>query len=130
MSLTHVIAYSWTNGGTPVTGTVTSTGEAELNLEATVPGSGNVVIAADVDVSALESLMVTCDGTITLATNDDGTPDDTFTITANVPMVWTADCGLPNPFASTVDVTSFKATKGTATDATLKIKILLGDVTT
>lgn len=127
---THVITYSWTNGGTPVTGSVSSTVEAEHNFDVTVPGSSNTVVDVDLDVSALSSVYISSTGTITLTTNDDGTPDDTLTITANIPLVWTSTCGLPNPFASAVDVTSIKATKGTATDATLKMRFGVGDVTT
>lgn len=130
MAISHAIGYSFSNGSTALTATVTKTVEEEINAEATVPGSGNVVVSIAVDVSQLADVFISCDGTITLTTNDDGTPDDTFTITANEPLVWTSACGLPNPFASNTDITSIKAAKATAGSATLKMRFGLSDVTT
>ena len=126
----HAITGAFSNGGTAITSSVTKTVEAEHNFDVTVPGNGNVVIDIDIDVSALSTLWILSTGAVTLTTNDDGTPDDTLVLAANEKLEWTSTCGLPNPFASTVDVTSIKATKGTATDATLKIRVGIGDATT
>jgi hypothetical protein len=95
-----------------------------------VPGSGNVVVATEIDVSALTLVYISSDKTITFKNNDDGSPDDTLTITADSPLVWYSNCGLPNPFASAVDIESFKLTRAVAGDATVKIRLLVGDVTT
>jgi hypothetical protein len=124
MALSHSLVLNWVRSGESITETVTVSADGEQNFDITVPGSSNIVFGCEIDVSVLAALYIHSTGTITLATNDDGTPDDTFTITAEKPLIWYTGCGLPNPFASTVDVESMKATKGTATDATLKIRIL------
>lgn len=130
----HVATISWSRSGESISDSVTVSGESEQNFDVTVPGSGNVVIASEIDVSALNLVYITLDGTsghsITLTTNDDGTPDDSFTISVDKPLLWYTGCGLPNPFASGTDVESFKATKATSVNATLKMRFLFSDVTT
>lgn len=133
--MTESLVLNWIGNSDKLENTVSITGEASWRLgPITVPGSSNVVIDVAVDVSALSLVYIWLDGTaghtITLTTNDDGTPDDTFTITVDKPLVWYTGCGLPNPFASTVDITSMKATKGTAVNATLYMRFVEGDVTT
>lgn len=126
--MNHSLILNWIRSGENIANTVTLSASGEQNFDETVPGSSNVVIAAEIDVSALVLVYIEIDGTaghtITLATNDDGTPDDTFTLTVGKPLVWYSGCGLPNPFASGIDVESFKATKGTAVNATIKMRFL------
>lgn len=133
------LVLNWVSGSESLTNTVSINGELSSRYGSaasgiTVPGSGNVVIDAVIDVSALSLVYIELDGTaghtITLTTNDDGTPDDTFTLTVGKPLVWYTGCGLPNPFASAVDVTSMKAAKATAVNATLRMRFVEGDVTT
>lgn len=124
LGISHNFTLTWTRNNERLSTTVVMSEDAEQNFDVTVPGSGNVVVAAEIDVSALQSVYITSDQTITLATNDDGSPDDTLTITASKPLAWYTGCGLPNPFASAVDIESFKLTRGSAGDATVKIRFL------
>jgi len=124
VGITHVFALSWNRSSEQIAVNIELEADGEQNFDVTVPGSGNVVIAAEIDVSALLGVWISCDADIALHTNDDGTPDDQFTITADKPLVWYSGCGLPNPFASAVDVESFKAIKADADDATLKMRFL------
>ena len=122
--ITHVLTLNWTRSGDAIAKNVTLTAGAELNIDETVPGSGNVVINAAIDVSAVTGLYITCDGAVVLTANDDGTPDATITLAADKPCIWYTGCGLTSPLGS-VDWTTVKATKATAVDAALKIRVLL-----
>src|SRR5882672_1976777 len=118
LGITVVLTLNYNRNGEQIARNVTIETDGEKNLGPyTVPGSGSLTITQDIDVSAVKMIYFTSDLTVTMTTNDDGTPDDTFVITAGAPVVWCVDTGLPNPFKSTVDVTSFKLTKSGAGDA-------------
>lgn len=124
LGISHTLTLNWNRNSDQIAVNVTITDDAEQNFDVTVPGSSNVVVGCEIDVSALKLLYIYSDQTVTITTNDDGTPDDTLTITALKPLIWYTGCGLPNPFASAVDVESFKATRGSAGDAALKVRVI------
>ena len=122
VGITHALVLNWNRSSEAINTTVTITAESEQNFDITVPDNDNVVVVAAIDVSQLSLVFIKSDVTITFKNNDDGTPDDTLTITAGKPLVWYSGCGLPNPFASGIDVASFKLTNATAGEATVKIR--------
>ena len=124
MGITHTLTLNWNRSSEQIAVNVTLTGDGEQNFDITVPGSGNIVVSCEIDVSALVGVYISTDQTVTMTTNDDGTPDDTLTLTAGKPLVWYSGCGLPNPFASAVDVESFKLTRGSAGDAAVKLRFI------
>lgn len=122
LGITQVLTINWTRQGEAIANNVSLTSSAELNIDETVPGSGNVVVNAAIDVSVLSVIYISCDGDIVITTNDDGSPDNTLTLKAGKPLLWYTGCGLANPL--TVDVITFKATKATPVDANLKVRLL------
>lgn len=124
LGVTHVLTLNYTRQGESITKNVSIESSGEVNIDETVPASSNIVVACNIDVSALKSIYISSDQTVTLTTNDDGTPDDTLVITADKPLVWYTGCGLPNPFDSAVDVVTIKATRGSAGNAALKIRVV------
>jgi len=91
-------------------------------LDESIPAAGATTFSNfDVDVSAMASLFMLCDRDITITINDDGTPDATVDLLANVPLVWTNDGYFSNPLGS-IDVTSIKATLAAGAAARLIIE--------
>lgn len=91
-------------------------------LDETIPANASTTFSNfDVDVSAMASLFMLCDRDITVKVNDDGSPDATINLLANVPLVWTNDGYFTNPMGS-VDATSIKATLAAGDDARLIIE--------
>ena len=118
---THNITQSWSRNGEAVSVTVEMSGSGEVNLDETIAASQtNKLVTFVCDVSAMTSLFISCDETITIKTNDSATPDDTITVTADKPIVWYTACGHDNPFS--VDVTELYIT--TTNESALKIRLL------
>jgi hypothetical protein len=111
---TFVTAIKNDAAATVATATNTQTGDALEEFSVVAPGSGNVVLPITVDVSTVISFYIVSDKDVTLTENDDGSPDLTQALTANVPYWWYNGNGT-NPF--TVDITSLKFTKAGAGDA-------------
>jgi len=93
-------------------------------LDETITGGGNQTFSNfDVDVSEVEALLMLCDRDITITINDDGTPDATISLKADVLLVWTSDGYFDNPLG-VVDVTSIKVTLAAGDDARLRIDVI------
>lgn len=70
-----------------------------------------------IDFSALKAFYMVSDQAVTVETNNGTTPDDTFALTANHPVVWKeGDAAI-----FTVDVTSVFLTNSSGSTATVKI---------
>jgi hypothetical protein len=125
VSISHKFDFTWSNGGTPVTGSVSPTGDTEDNREFTVAGTTtDQQVALAFTKTKLQAILISSDQTVTLYTNDlhSGTPQDTITITANKPFVWYTGSGIANPFGGNVS-TSYWSNAGAST-ATVKVKTL------
>jgi hypothetical protein len=70
-----------------------------------------------IDISALQVFYMVSDYAVTVQTNDGTTPDDTFTLVADQPVVF--ETGGTNPFSA--DVTKIYVTNASGSTATLKI---------
>lgn len=107
---------------------VEKTGGAEFNLdEAVVDGAAGLSIVATLDVSALKLLYLISDQALTVKTNDNGSPNNTFTLAANVPFAWVEGGAALRDTAGalvTVDVATLKVTNASGNDATLKVRAL------
>lgn len=124
MSYQHTIAFDVQPVGTPFRKSSSYSGSMITGLDETIPAAGATTFTNfDVDVSACVALFMLCDRAITITINDDGTPDATITLVANVPLVWTNDGYFSNPLGN-VDVTSIKATLASGADASLRIEVV------
>ncbi len=123
------IKHTWTKGikndsGTSVIAeTEIVTGTAEINLRETVTASGSLDVIVTIDKDAIQSFYIKSNVELTMETNDDGTPDQTIVLEANVAFDWkTTDlAALP----ITVDITKLTFTNAELTDATLVAGFLL-----
>ena len=103
------------------------TGNAEANIDETVPVSANHQIGWAITRGNLKSVVLTCDVAVTVFTNDlsTGSPQDTIPIAAGQALIWTlgvdliANC----PFAG--DVTTIYVTNAAAGSGEFKIRCVL-----
>lgn len=86
---------------------ITCDGMQHAQVSLAVPCT-NTEVNIDLDFADLKALIITCDQDMTLKTNSSSTPDDTFTIKKNIPLIWSEDCGFDNPV--TADVSTAFAT--------------------
>ena len=115
MSVVHSFTQQWEQGNNSISKRISITADCEKNVSISVPDSS----------TDLKSILIATDQDITVETNDGTTPDDTFTIEANNPLVWNVDCPLPNPFASAVDVTDLYITNASGSAAAIEIRTLV-----
>lgn len=122
----HNLTLSWNKLSDTINLTVTITDSLDTQLEETVADSTEPQFTLPIDVSVLSLLYIHSDEDVTIRTNANhlGAPDDSFVITADMPLVWYEGCGLPNPFASAVDVASIFVQNASGAAATVKIKVL------
>lgn len=78
------------SGEIATTRTYTATGHASV-AESIANGQTALQINIAIDVSALKSLVIKSDQTVTIKTNSSGSPDDTLVIEAGVEYSWNED---------------------------------------
>lgn len=99
-------------------------GDSQLNIVQVVAASTtNQEILAAIDISLAKLVAIKSTQPITIRTNNSGSPDNTLTLAANVPMIW-RDGDYNNLFL-TADVAKFFITNATAVDATVQILALV-----
>jgi hypothetical protein len=124
MSITGTIAVTHQRGGESVTVQKTITTEAELAADIPVAiGATNVVANVPLDISQIQSILITADQDLTLKTNSSGSPDDTIALKAGIPFHWIKNSGITLPFAA--DVTNWYVTNASGVATTLKIRALV-----
>jgi len=124
MSVTQTIQITINGAAASQTQTVTGTGTlvATLADEAFASDAADTLMNIAIDFSALQSLYICATEGCTVETNSGAAPDDTFTLTADTPIVWYTGCGYTNPI--TADVTKVYVTQTAATAGTLRIEAL------
>lgn len=101
---THQLQQSWNGGGPSLAASVNKTSDGETNRGPIIVPEG----AADVEVSiafladALKLFDLVPTGPVTVKTNSDSAPDDTFHVDGNAFMSWFRGSGIPNPFSADV----------------------------
>ena len=92
-----------------------------LYIEKVIPADSiDLELLFGVDLSTMEFAFMLCDGTVTVRTNDSGTPQETFNLFANVPYQWmTGNPTAHKPFSN--DITGFYITEGSGTDRNLAL---------
>ena len=126
MSITHSLTRGWLGqNGNPVTPAAQLlTGSEELNLDFTLSANTtNQQISLAFTKTLLQSIFIySATQNITLKTNSSSAPQETLTITAGIPAVWSVNDGFVNPFAG--NVTTAYVTNATATDTAVSIRCL------
>lgn len=124
-TITQTYTFTFQEGTTQISQSVTLTGIIENNLSVTVPGiTTNQQEALAWTNAKLQGIYIYSDQTLTLKTNSNSAPQDTITITGGSPFVWTESSGVVNPFAGNVTTTYW--TNGGTTTANLTVKTLVG----
>lgn len=123
MSFSHVLTISLSGGAVNLTGKQTVTADSKQSYDIPLTASQiNAEVDADFDFANLVSVFIISDQNLTIKTNSSSAPDDTITVTANVPFVWNTAQAADNPF--TANVTKFFLTNGAAVAARAQIEIL------
>jgi len=122
MAFTHKMKAMFTRGNEVVSSEKSYSVESEANISLTIPASStDLLVALAVDVSQLKTLMIVATGgDLLLETNSGSVPDDTLTIKDGIPLFWTHDCGLPNPFSD--DINGLYVTKAGVGDVTFELR--------
>jgi hypothetical protein len=126
VSIKHTWARTIKNdaGGTVVAESTVVTATAEENLSEPVPASSTVNVVISVDVSQIQSFFIRSNKALTLKTNDDGSPDQTISLAANVALAWNAVDSLgSNPL--TADITKLTFVNAGLVDAVVTAGFLL-----
>ena len=125
MAFTHTVTFTHSGGSTSVDQSVALTSGSEQNLsEAVADSTSDGLVAFTCDFSQLKALTIKSDQDISICTNDTsgGSPDQTLTITANIPYVWVYGSGITCPI--TTDITALYVTNASGSTANLEIRAL------
>lgn len=121
MNLTFVVQIKDDSGHLLASDTTVVTSDGEISFNVSVPAKsgpdGTFTVDLPVDVSTCQAFYIVSTKALTMTENDDGTPDLTASLAANVPYWWRTGQGT-NPF--TVDVTSLKFTNAGAEAAVVQ----------
>ncbi len=120
---TYSFGINWAQATNNLRHTVEVEADNAQEFDIVVPGSGNDVVLAAIDVSHVVGLYIVADADMTLTINDDGSPDATISLLADTPVVFYTGCGHSNPLGS-VDVTSFKVAKADAGNGNFYMRVL------
>lgn len=126
---THKISYSLNRGvGSNISVQSSETNESEIAFSVSCPSpSTNKEISIAFALATVKSIFIKASGPVTLETNDGSTPDDTFSLDADKPLVWNTKSGGANPFSE--DVGALFATVAGGGDAVVVEGYILTDVT-
>jgi hypothetical protein len=115
MSIVHKQTLSLAvDGGSSVSGTATEVGSTNVSIDQVFAAGTNVLFTITFAHATLQSVILVSDQDMTVKTNSSGSPDDTISLKANNPLVWSASAAYyTNPF-SHADVTKFYLTNATA----------------
>jgi hypothetical protein len=123
MSFTQTFNFSWTDGATPLTASVVTTGSLEQNFSGSVAANtANNALSLDWTSAALQSVWMSSNQAVTIKTNNTSAPQDTIVLAANQPLAWYTGSGATSPFSN--NVTEVYATNGTNTNAAVNLRIL------
>lgn len=129
MSFTHKIRQTFNPGeADQVDATVTQTADAEDSRSLSVAdGVTDQEVVLAVDVSALKSLYMLSTKDVTVETNSASTPDNVFTLKANVPFIWQAGGPALRDTAGaavTVDIAKLYVTNASGAAAAIEMRVL------
>jgi len=123
MSLTHTIVEIVSTAGRTLTKQNSYSGGSQLTVSEPIADSEtDYEIAFALDVSEIAAIYIVSDQDVLFETNDGSSPDDTISLKAGVPYIWTEDsyhvCLL------TTDITSIFITNASGAAAQLEIEVV------
>ena len=124
LGVVHTITINWqsTVGGS-FKQSVKLTGAKEVDFDFTVAGGVvNQQFSLALTKAAVQVIYIFCDQNVTIKTNSTSTPQDTITITAGNPFLWSAGSGIANPLVG--DVTTAYVSNPGSTVGNLTIRCL------
>ena len=99
MSFTHTVGTTYrTDAGTIINTSEAVVGTKNSGFDTQILPGVTATLSVAISASLLQSMMMWADQPITMMTNDPHTPQDTITLKANVPLVWTLNSWFPVPF--------------------------------
>jgi hypothetical protein len=121
---THTLGATYrTDAGTISSTTSTFTGDAEIDLDSVVPlSTTNKEFDIQFTKTDVVSMIMFSDKAVTLKTNSSGSPSDTISLAANMPLVWHTDSPTAIPIVG--NVTKIFVTNSGSTNAAIKIRVL------
>lgn len=122
---THTIGQTYSTDAGQITSTTDQfNSNTDVNITEVVPATTtNMQFDIVITVANIKSMVLYSDQAMTLKTNSTSSPANTITLAARKQVVWNTDHAEAKPF--TANVTAIYATNATATDATLKVRVLL-----
>lgn len=125
MSFTHTVTRAWTgSNGTTVAVTSAKTDDQEINISGTAADDATTAFDFDVDQSQVKSVYINLSKAGSVVTKSGTTVVDTFTMSANQPVIWQDGDSVANPL--TGDCTSISVTlSGVGSTAALDARILI-----
>ena len=123
------ITFTWgiSGGGANYSETKAYTGSANVSISESVADSttDGQVIVPSIDVSALQAVYINSDQAVVIETNDGSSPDDTLTLVANVPYVWTSDSYDTCKLTTDIGVNGVYVTNASGAAANIEMEFLL-----
>jgi len=124
MAIEHTITYEHSNAGNTVRKASIVSNGLEMNYSEPVANSvTDLAIACAFLVAKLKSIFMWTDVNMIIETNSSSAATNTFSLLANIPLVWTPDSYHANPF--TANVTALFATNPGLVDGTLQIRMIV-----
>lgn len=124
MAVSNSISFGHTGASATLSDTVTLSGSIGTEANFTVAGSAtNSQQAIDFNQTNLRGVYIKTDQDLTLKTNSTGSPQETISLKAGIPMVWVYQGGIPNPFAGNVTTTYWTNAGTTAANVFLRVLV-------
>lgn len=123
--MNHTLNFNYTSPSGAVTAAIIASGSQNLEIDAPIAeGAANFEIDFDVPVAPeAKGFLFIADQAMTVKTNSTSAPDNTITLTANVPYFWVTGMGA-NPLAAAIT----KVYVTSANAGTLKIRAVFNTV--
>lgn len=120
---THSINTSVSTGANTRSSSYEITADGSATREVPIGNAASdFQVDVNIDMSEMKSFLLKADVGMTVKTNSSGTPDDTFTLKAGVPLLWTENSYFSNPLSA--DVTALYVTNDQGESGELVVEAL------
>jgi hypothetical protein len=122
--ITNRFSVTWAEeNGETITRTISRTYPGTIKKDVTVNnGVTHQLTPLTLATADMKGLIISSDRAVTLKTNSSGSPAQTFTIEAGIPLFWFENAPWSNPF--TTNVTAFYFTNASGAQANIAIRFL------